>query len=108
MLSPQTIVALYRCRWQVGNRHKTLEKSADVEALRVKANSPLAEVWLYGKLLYALMLERRMQRQLGDNWGQLDRQRVGTWWRVWGMLKDEMVPIIPAPYSGRKTPGQPA
>ena len=33
-----------------------------------------------------------MRRQLGDNWGRLDRQRVGTWWRVWGMLKDEIVP----------------
>ena len=59
-----------------------------------KANSPLAEVWLHGKLLYALMLERRMRRQLGDNWGRLDRQRVGTWWRVWGMLKDEIRPMI--------------
>ena len=30
----------------------------DVDALRAKANSPLAEVWLHGKLLYALMLEQ--------------------------------------------------
>ena len=22
------------------------------------------------------------------------RERVGTWWRVWGMLKDEIVPMI--------------
>ena len=63
----------------------------NVDALRAKAHSPLAEVWLHGKLLYALMLERRMRRQLGDSWGRLDRERVGTWWRVWGMLKDEIV-----------------
>src|SRR5438477_7269827 len=66
----------------------------DVDALRAKATSPLAEVWLHGKLLYALMLERRMRRQLGDSWGRLDHERVGTWWRVWGMLKDELAPMI--------------
>jgi hypothetical protein len=51
-------------------------------------------VWLHGKLLYALMLERRMRRQLGDSWGRLDHERLGTWWRVWGMLKDELAPRI--------------
>jgi len=54
----------------------------DVDALRAKATSPLAAVWLHGKLLYALMLERRMRRQLGDSWGRLDHERMGTWWRV--------------------------
>ena len=66
----------------------------DVDALRAKAHSPLGEVWLHGKLLYALMLERRMRRQLGDSWGRLDHERRGTWWRVWGMLKDELAPMI--------------
>jgi hypothetical protein len=94
VLSPQTIMALYRCRWQVEIAIKRWKSVLDVDALRAKANSPLAEVWLHGKLLYALMLERRMRRQLGDNWGRLDRERVGTWWRVWGMLKDEIVPMI--------------
>ena len=31
-----------------------------------------------------------MRRQLGDRWGRLAHERVGTWWRVWGMHKDEM------------------
>ena len=66
----------------------------DVDALRAKARSPLAEVWLHGKLVYALMLERRMRRTLGDSWGRLDHERVGTWWRVWGMLKDAIAPRI--------------
>ena len=93
VLSAQTIMALYRCRWY-GNRDKTLEEVFDVDALRAKATSPLAEVWLHGKLLYALMLERRMRRQLGDRGGRLDHERVGTWWRVWGMLKDERWPRL--------------
>ena len=94
VLSPQTIMALYRCRWQVEIAIKRWKSVLDVDALRAKATSPLAEVWLHGKLLYALMLERRMRRQLGDRWGRLDRERIGTWWRVWGMLKDEIAPMI--------------
>jgi len=94
VLSAQTIMALYRGRWQVELAIKRWKSVLDVDALRAKATSPLAEVWLHGKLLYALMLERRMRRQLGDSWGRLDHERVGTWWRVWGMLKDELAPMI--------------
>jgi hypothetical protein len=72
-----------------------------VDTLRAKAHSPLAEVWLHEKLLYALMLEQRMRRQLGDSWGRLGRERVGTWWRVWGMLKDEMAPMITGALFGK-------
>jgi len=94
VLSPQTIMALYRCRWQVEIAIKRWKSVLDVDTLRAKAHSPLAEVWLHGTLLYALMLERRMRRQLGEHWGRLDQERVGTWWRVWGMLKDEIGPMI--------------
>jgi hypothetical protein len=94
VLTAQTIMALYRCRWQVEIAIKRWKSVLDVDALRAKAASPLAAVWLHGKLLYALMLERRMRRQLGDRWGRLDHERLGTWWRVWGMLKDEMAPMI--------------
>src|SRR5213593_3983415 len=94
VLTAQTIMALYRCRWQVEIAIKRWKSVLDVDALRAKATSPLAEVWLHGKLLYALMLERRMRRQLGDSWGRLDHERIGTWWRLWGMLKDELAPRI--------------
>jgi len=94
VLSAQTIMRLYRCRWQVEIAIKRWKSVLDVDALRAKARSPLAEVWLHGKLLYALMLERRMRRVLGDRWGRLDQERFGTWWRVWGMLKEELAPMI--------------
>jgi len=94
VLSAQTIMALYRCRWQVERAIKRWKSILDLDALRAKAQSPLAEVWLHGKLLYALLLERRMRRQLGDTWSRLDRERLATWWRVWGMRKDEIAPMI--------------
>jgi len=94
VLSAETILAVYRCRWQIEIAIKRWKSVLDVDALRAKARSPLAEVWLQGKLVYALMLERRMRRTLGDRWGRLDQERVGTWWRIWGMLKDVLAPLI--------------
>jgi hypothetical protein len=94
VLAAATILAVYRCRWQVEIAIKRWKSVLDVDALRAKAGSPLAEVWLHGKLVYALMLERRMRRSLGDSWGRLDHERVGTWWRVWGMLKEVIAPLL--------------
>jgi hypothetical protein len=94
VLSAQTLLEVYRCRWQIELAIKRWKSVLDGDAVRAKAGSPLAEVWLHGKLLYALMLERRMRRTLGDRWGRLDQERVGTWWRVWEMLKDAIAPLI--------------
>ena len=90
----QAILALYRCRWQVELAIKRWKSLLDADALRAKATGPLADVWLHGKLLYALMLEQRMRRKVGDAWSHLDHERVATWWRAWGMLKEEMTPMI--------------
>jgi hypothetical protein len=94
VLPAQSLLAVYRCRWQIEIAIKRWKSVLDVDALRAKAQSPLAEVWLHGKLLYALLVERRMRRTLGADWGRLDRPRQGTWWRVWGMLKEVIAPMI--------------
>lgn len=94
VLPAQSLLAVYRCRWQIEIAIKRWKSVLDVDALRAKARSPLAEVWLHGKLLYAMLVERRMRRTLGDRWGRLDRERQGTWWRVWGMLKEVIAPMI--------------
>ena len=98
VLSAQTILKLYRCRWQVELAIKRWKSILDVDALRAKVGSPLASVWLHGKLLYAWMLERRMRRNLGDSWSRLDDERSGTWGRVWGLLKDEIRPMVTGVY----------
>jgi hypothetical protein len=38
----------------------------DVDCLRAKEGSPLGQVWLHGKLLDALLLERRARRLNGE------------------------------------------
>jgi hypothetical protein len=93
-LSAQTILAVYRCRWQIEIAIKRWTSGLAVDAVRAKAHSPLAEVWRQGKLVYALMLERRRRRTLDDRWGRLDQERVRTWWRLWGMCEDTLAPLI--------------
>lgn len=93
--SAHTIVAVYRGRWPVERAIKRWKRVLEADARRAKAQSPLAEGWLHGKVLYAWLLERRMRRQLGDTWSRLDHTRMATWWRLWGMRKDEIAPMIP-------------
>jgi hypothetical protein len=66
----------------------------DVDLLRARYESPLADVWLHGKLLYVLLLDRRLRRTLGEQWSWLDRVRTATWWRPWQLLRDEVDPRI--------------
>lgn len=94
VISADTIVTLYRLRWQVELAIKRWKSLLDVDALRARYGSPLAELWLHGKLLYALLVERRMRRLLGDDWGRLDRERTATWWRPWKLLHQSLVPRL--------------
>jgi len=94
VIGAETIMALYRLRWQVELAIKRWKSLLDVDALRARFGSPLAELWLHGKLLYALLVERRMRRLLGDGWGRLDGARTATWWRPWKLLHQALVPLL--------------
>jgi hypothetical protein len=89
-LPAATISALYRVRWQIEIAIKRWKSVLDVGKLRAKEGSPLAEVWVLGKLLYAMVVERRARRQLGENWSRLDRERRGTWCRAWKLVQGEV------------------
>lgn len=89
-LSAATILELYRIRWQVElviKRYKSLLAAARV---RAKRGSPLAKVYLLGKLLFALLVERRAIARLGNEWTQMLTARVATWWRLWHLLAKEL------------------
>ena len=89
-LSAEDILELYRIRWQVElviKRYKSLLAAARV---RAKRGSPLALVYLTGKLLFALVVERRAVARLGSEWTQMLTPRVATWWRVWKLLAKEV------------------
>jgi len=88
LLRAETISALYRVRWHIEIAIKRWKSVLDVGKLRAKEGRPLAEVWWVGKLLYAVLVERHARRQLGAEWSRLDRERRGTFWRVWKLIKD--------------------
>jgi hypothetical protein len=90
----ETILTLYRVRWQVEIAIKRWKSLLDVGRLRAKAEGTLASLWLQGKLLYALLLERRCRRLGGDQWGYLDQSRQATWWRSWHLMTSWMVTAI--------------
>lgn len=91
-------MALYRARWQIELAIKRWKSLLDVGKMRAKEGSVLAQVWpqvwLYGKLLYALMIERRMRRQLGYAWMRLDQERKASLWRPYKLIQDEVIPLI--------------
>ena len=90
----ETILALYRVRWQVEVAIKRWKSLLKAGQLRAKPAGTLASLWLPGKLLYALLLERRCRRLAGDQWGYLDPSRQATWWRSWHLMTHWMVTVI--------------
>ena len=94
ILSAQMLLEIYKCRWQIEIAIKRLKSLLDIDKLRSKEGDSLSELWINGKLLYALMLENRMRRLLGDDWGYLNHERIGTKWRIWKLLKQEIAPMI--------------
>ena len=94
LLEGKVIGQLYRLRWQVELAIKRWKSLLDVDKLRSRQGGVLAPLWLHGKLLYALVLERRARRTVGETWGYLDRERCATWWRFWKLIRVECVPLI--------------
>ena len=89
-LSAEVILELYLVRWQIElviKRYKSLLNGAKV---RAKKGSPLAKVFLLGKLIFAVMVERCAIRRMGNEWTQMTSSRKATWWRVWKLIAVEM------------------
>jgi hypothetical protein len=93
-LGAEDILELYRIRWQVElviKRYKSLLAAARV---RAQQGSPLATVYLGGKLLFAVLVERRAIARLGNAWTQMLSVRQATWWRIWKLLAKEMTEAV--------------
>jgi len=93
ILSDKTLLELYKCRWQIEIAIKRLKSLLDIDKLRSKEGI-IADIWLNGKLLYALILEKSMRKQFGDDWGYLNYERRGSWWRPLKLLKRKIEPMI--------------
>lgn len=93
-LAAEGILDLYRVRWQVELVIKRYKSLLDAACVRAKAGSPLAVVYLLGKLLLAVLIERRALSRLGQAWTQMRAARRGTWWRVWKLLTKEFLAAL--------------
>lgn len=90
-LEHRTALELYRCRWQVELAFKLLKSLLDLDALRTRPDSLLGEVWVLGKLLYALVIERRTREALGQgSLGMDSPHRQATPWRFAKMSRNQV------------------
>jgi hypothetical protein len=80
-VSAESIGKLYRARWQIELVIKRLKSVLNLDALRARRGSRLAQVYLLGKSLYALMIESRALK--------LSRTR-DVEWRVWRIVADQI------------------
>lgn len=92
-LSPDKVPAevvgkLYRGRWQIEIVIKRLKSVLDLDALRARRGSRLAKVYLLGKLLYALLIERRASHF---------KQSKDVAWRLWKRIAEQMRMSIALP-----------
>ena len=94
ILSTATISELYRVRWQVELAIKRLKSLLDIDRLRAREGSDLAQLYLHGKLLYAWVIEKRARRRCGSAWMGLDGPRQATWWRVWKLIHQEVAMMV--------------
>ena len=94
VLPTDAIMALYRVRWQVELAIKRLKSILNIDQLRARKNSVLADLYLHGKLLYAWVIEKRLGRRGGRDWNRLDRPRQATPWRLWKLVQRELTSAI--------------
>jgi hypothetical protein len=91
-LSAEVVLMLYRVRWQIEILFKRWKSLLGVSKLRGKQMSELSWSWLYGKLLYCLLIERRSIEKLGEE--KSPRVRRQSLWRLWKLVKEEVSGII--------------
>jgi hypothetical protein len=89
-LPAKVIFELYRVRWQVELLIKRLKSLLDADCLRALAGSLLAETYLLGKLFFALLIEARTLRRVGNDWMRMIGSRKATCWRIWNLIAAEV------------------
>ena len=80
-MSAESIGKLYTARWQIEIVIKRLKSVLNIDALRARRGSRLAQVYLLGKSLYAIMIEKRALR--------MTRNR-DVEWRLWRIVADQI------------------
>ena len=97
----ETALAISRCRWQIALAIQSMKSLITIHKLRAKRGRKRAAVSLYGPVLSLLLVAQAMRTTLGHEGGGLDRERRGTWWRLYKLLKTQLDAILLAPWAWR-------
>jgi len=90
ILKTETIAALYRLRWQVELVIKRLKSLLNIDCLRARKDSDLANLYLYGKLLYAAVVEKIARRRFNLLPENMIEGRTLTSWRPWILVAGDV------------------
>ncbi|MDZ4099501.1 MAG: transposase [Methylophilaceae bacterium] len=90
VLDTQAVAELYRVRWQVELVIKRLKSLLDIDRLRARKDSKLADLYLHGKLLFAAVTQKIAQRRFSRAATRMDAERSITPWRLWRMIAEEI------------------
>lgn len=93
-LPASEIFELYRVRWQVELLIKRFKSLLNADFLRAHGGSPLSEVYLLGKLLFALLVESRTLKRVGHDWMRMIGSRQATCWRPWKLIAAEIKEVV--------------
>jgi hypothetical protein len=86
----EEVLKVYGCRWQIEVAIKRWKSLLDIDELRARYKSALAQVWLTGKMIYALLIEKRSKRLSGQKLEYMDEERKRSWWRLWRVMRQEV------------------
>ena len=81
-LDTKSIAELYRVRWQVELVIKRLKSLSDIDRLRARKDSKLADLYLHGKLLFAAVTQKIAQRRFGRAATTMVGDSSITHWRL--------------------------
>ena len=90
LLDTDAIANLYRVRWQVELVIKRLKSLLQVDELRARKHSQLADLYLHGKLLYVAVMAKIAQQRWPQATRKMDETRQVTYWRLWRSVADDM------------------
>lgn len=90
VLNTDSVMQLYRTRWQIELVIKRLKSLLHLDRLRSRLGSTLSEVYLQGKLLYAAMLEKLVRQRFDTSVYWLDKPRQETPWRLLDCINQEV------------------
>lgn len=90
-LSGKQALELYRHRWQIELYFKKLKSLLELDKLRAKKGSPIAKLWIIGKLIWAIILEREEENGAIANGYVEGRESSWGHWQFLRKIHEHMI-----------------